>query len=169
MPSIIPSCLLTPWMQETRYSRTMRRNRLVWVLAPLLVSALVSCSGSSWGKELKKDAHYGRATMFYTENVDPALAQKVFDRMIEANYNFASNLPEQLDRVDGRLVLRLGNDNEDSIAEAIAIGEESGVISYMHGLAFVLAEAAGGEPVDIILCRESLDDPFYTVVWDEGK
>ena len=147
----------------------MRRNRLVWVLAPLLASALVSCSGSSWGKELKKDAHYGRATMFYTENVDPALAQKVFDRMIEANYNFASNLPEQLDRVDGRLVLRLGNDNEDSIADVIANGEESGVTNYMHGLAYFVSEAVGGESVDIILCRESLDDPFYTVVWDEGK
>jgi len=107
--------------------------------------------------------------MFYTENVDPALAQKVFDRMIEANYNFASNLPEQLDRVDGRLVLRLGNDNEDSIADVIANGEESGVTNYMHGLAYFVSEAVGGESVDIILCRKTLDDPYYTVVWDEGK
>lgn len=134
----------------------------------LLAGTLVSCGGPDWGAELKKDTNFGRATMFYTENVDQALAQKVFDRMIEANYNFASNLAEQLDRIDGRLTLRLGNDNEDSIAEVIATGEESGVTSYMHGLAYVLSQAVGGEPVDIILCRESLDDSFYTVVWDEG-
>lgn len=89
--------------------------------------------------------------------------------MIEANYNFASNLPEQIDRIDGRLTLRLGNDNEESIAEMIADGEESGVTNYMHGLAYVISQEAGGEPVDIIMCRESLDDSFYTVVWTEDK
>lgn len=156
-------------MQKTRYSGAMRTKPFIWILMPLLGGTLVSCGGPEWGTELKKDTNYGRATMFSSEAVDQALAQKVFDRMIEANYNFASNLPEQIDRIDGRLTLRLGNDNEESIAEVIATGEESGVTNYMHGLAYVLAEAAGGEPLDIILCRESLDDPFYTVVWTEDK
>lgn len=41
---------------------------------PLLAGTLVSCGGPEWGTELKKDTDYGRATMFYTEAVDPALA-----------------------------------------------------------------------------------------------
>lgn len=148
---------------------SMKKSHLLWVLAPLLAGTLLSCGGSSWGEELTKDTFYGRASIFYSDGVDAALAQKIFDRMIEANYNFASNLPEQIDRVDGRLLLRLGNDNEESIAEVIETGEESGVVSYMHGLAYVISQESAGEPVDIVLCRESLGDSFYTVVWDEGK
>jgi hypothetical protein len=38
-------------------------------------------------------------------------------------------------------------------------------VSYMHGLAKQVSTVAGGEPVDVVLCRKTLDDPYYTVVW----
>jgi predicted Zn-dependent protease with MMP-like domain len=136
------------------------------LLLPALALLLVACpSGSDWGAELTRPFGDTQATMFYADGVDPGLAGEVLDALVEANYNFYSGLPEQLDRVDGRLTLRLGNDNEDSMADVLAEGEASGVVSYMHGLARVVSEAVGGEPVDIVLCRETLDEVVYTVTW----
>ena len=132
---------------------------------PLLMLLAACPSGSNWGTELTRDFFEAKATMFYTDAVDPELAGRVLDAMVEMNYNFRSNLPEQLDRVDGSLTLRLGNDNEDTIAAILANGESEGAVSYMHGLAKQVSTVAGGEPVDVVLCRKTLDDPYYTVVW----
>lgn len=136
----------------------------------ILLSLLlcVACpAGSDWGTELSREFGDTQATMFHSASVDAELAGKVLDAMVAANYNFYSDLPEQLDRVDGRLVLRLGNDNEESLTEVLDEGEESGVVNYMHGLAWQVSQAAGGEPVDVALCRKTLDDEVYTVVWTE--
>lgn len=142
------------------------RNPLHLWLSLFVVPFLFACSsGSEWGTELVRDVHDYQATMYYSDAVDPAVANEVFDAMVEMNYNFRSDLPEQLDRVDGRLTLRLGNDNPDTIAAVIRDGEDEGAVNYMHGLAYVVSQAVGGEPVDVILCRETLDDPYYTVVW----
>ena len=130
------------------------------------VPSLFACSsGSEWGTELVRDIHDYQATMYYTDAVDSVVANDVLDAMVEMNYNFRSDLPEQVDRIDGRLTLVLGNDNEDTIASVIKNGEEEGAVNYMHGLAYVVSQAVGGEPVDIVLCRETLAEPFYTVVW----
>ena len=134
----------------------------------ILLLAFASCSGSEWGTELSKETDVGLATMFYSEAVDVETAQKVFDSLVDANYNFASNLPEQVDLVDGVLTLRLGNDNKSSILEILEIGYDSGVINYMKRLAAHVSSAVG-TPVDIILCRKTLDDAFFEVKWVEGK
>ena len=140
--------------------------RFTQLAAACLFGAFISCSsGSSWGVEMEGVTPAGTATMFHTEAVKPELARKVFDAMMAANYNFASNLPEQIDRVDGRLNLRLGNDNQDSIAEILGNGESDGAVKYMHNLAKMISQTAGGEAVDVILCRTDLNDAFYTVVW----
>lgn len=140
--------------------------RFTQLAAASLLCVLVSCSGGSqWGVEMEGTTPAGAATMFHTEAVKPGLAQKIFDAMIGASYNFASNLPEQIDRVNGRLTLRLGNDNQDSIAAILADGESDGAVKYMHGLANMVSQTAGGEAVDIILCRADLSDEFYTVAW----
>jgi len=142
--------------------RTPSQLRLSLIAVPLLFAC---SSGSEWGTELVRDIHDYQATMYYSEAVDPAVANDVFDAMVEMNYNFRSDLPEQIDRVDGRLTLVLGNDNQDTIASVIKNGEDEGAVNYMHGLAYVVSQAVGGEPVDIVLCRETLAEPFYTVVW----
>ena len=136
----------------------------------LLLLPCAACGNgeSKWGTEMSQVTPVTTATMFYTEAVDAALAQTVFQAMTDANYNFASDLPEQVDRIQGRLSLRLGNDNKDSIASMLA-DPEDGAISYFHGLAWQVSQAAGGEEVDIILCRESLDDAFMTIAWDAEK
>ncbi len=131
----------------------------------VLVGLVGACGGSEWGAEMSQETPQGMATMFRGPAVEEGVAQRVFDAMVAGQYNFASGLPEQVDRVDGRLVLRLGNDNEESIADVEANGEASGVVSYMHGLAAHVSQAIGGEAVDIVLCRRSLDAPYYTVKW----
>lgn len=135
-----------------------------------LAFCCASCGNgaSSWGTEMTRESEMVTATMYYSDAVDPALAEKVFQAMMDGAYNFASNLPEQVDRVDGRLTLRLGNDNKDSIASMIA-DPTDGAISYFHGLAGHLSRAVGGEEVDIVLCRETLDDVFLTLAWDQSK
>jgi hypothetical protein len=131
-----------------------------------LVPFLVACSsGSDLGTELVREVHDYEATMHHTDAVDPAVANEVFDAMVKMNYNFRSGLPKQIDRVDGRLTLRLGNDNEDTIAAVLRDGEDEGAVNYMHGLAHIVSQAVGGEPVDVILCRKTLDQPYYTVAW----
>ncbi|MBC8329649.1 MAG: hypothetical protein H8E31_13000 [Planctomycetes bacterium] len=132
---------------------------------PLLLILTLSACGGGWGTELRQDTPLGAATMFRSDAVDAATAQKAFEAMIAANYNFASDLPEQIDRVDGRLTLRLCNDNQDSIAAIEADGEADGAVRYTHGLARHVSQAVGGEPVDVVLCRLTLDQPFYTVRW----
>ncbi len=134
--------------------------KAVIILLPMLC-LLASCGGQT----LKQ----GEATMSYTDEVQKEVAQKVFQRMIERNYNFASNLPEEVDRINGRLTLRLGNDNEDSIQAIMKFKEQDGAVFYMHGLARSVSDAVGGEPVDIILCRRNLGDHFYTVKWQSPK
>lgn len=138
-----------------------------WIAPALLLASLAACgsSESSWGTEMVKETPVATATMFYSAAVDAALADKLFQAMVDANYNFASNLPEQIDRIEGVLTLRLGNDNEESIAEIIKEGESNGAVSYFHGLANHLSPLAEGEPIDIILCRKDLADEFYTVKW----
>lgn len=132
----------------------------------LLIPCAAGGNGESkWGTEMSQETPIATATMYYSDAVDAALAKSIFQAMIDANYNFASGLPEQVDRVDGRLTLRLGNDNQESISEIIAEGEENGAVSYFHGLALHLSGIASGEEIDIVLCRESLDDAFYTVKW----
>lgn len=132
-----------------------------------LILIFPACSGSSsWGEEMSRETPVARATMFRGDSVSAEIAAKVFEKMVAVNDNFASDLPEQVDRVDGRLTLRLGNDNEDSIQDVMDHQEESGVTSYMRGLAAAVSAAVGGEPVDIILCRQRLDQPFHTVVWE---
>ncbi|MHC4822602.1 MAG: hypothetical protein ACYTEP_01125 [Planctomycetota bacterium] len=134
----------------------------------ILLFALGACSGSEWGTELSQETRVGTATMFYSSNVDVETAQKVFQAMIDADYNFASDLPEQVDMIDGVLTLRLGNDNKNSVAEIMEMGYESGIISYMQGLAAFVSKATG-TPVDIILCRLTLDDEFFEVKWGSAK
>ena len=138
--------------------------RLLVVGSFLFLAFAAGCS-NKLGEELAKDQPNGRATMFHTEAVDAATAAKVFGAMLEVNYNFAANLPEQIDRVQGRLTLRLGNDNEQTIAAVIQNGDKESVIRYFEGLAQAVSKAIGNEPVDIVLCRTSLDEPFHTVVW----
>ncbi|MHC4837940.1 MAG: hypothetical protein ACYTF3_07110 [Planctomycetota bacterium] len=137
----------------------------------LVLLPLAACSGgASLGTELRMDTPLNTtATLSYTEAVDRALAETVLARMVEGNYNFGSNLPEQLDRVDGRLTLRLGNDNEDTIADVIADAEGSGVLNYMHGLAFFVSQAIDGEAIDVELHRETLGEPFHVVTWDPSR
>ena len=137
-------------------------------LATLLLLALTAC-GSKWGVEMVQETDAGRATMYRGEAISVPDANKVFSTLSSHGYNFNSDLPEQVDRVDGVLTLRLGNDNEESIADVLKEGEECGVVSYMHGLAKTISAAMGGEPVDIVLCRESLDEPFYTVKWKDTE
>lgn len=138
------------------------------LLPVTLLLAFAACSGSEWGTELSQETNVGTATMFYSDAVDEETAQKVFQAMIDANYNFASDLPEQVDMIEGVLTLRLGNDNKSSILEIMEIGYESGVISYMEGLAAHVSSAVG-TPVDIILCKKTLDDAFFEVKWGGGK
>lgn len=106
--------------------------------------------------------------MYYSSAVDPALAEKVFAAMVDGAYNFASDLPEQVDRINGRLTLRLCNDNKESIAAMLA-DPEDGAIKYFHGLAGHVSRAIEGEQVDIILCREELADEFMTIAWDSDE
>jgi len=135
----------------------------------LLILALAlpaACGGSSWGTELTRETPQGTATLYHTDAVAPELAGQVFDAMVASAYNFASDLDEQVDRVDGRLLLRLCNDNEDSINDMIADPAGSGLLSYFNGLAYQVSQAIGGEELDISLCRLSLDDEFYLVTWE---
>lgn len=138
------------------------------ILPTILLLAFAACSGSEWGTELSQETNVATATMFYSDAVDVETAQKVFDALIDANYNFASNLPEQVDMVEGVLTLRLCNDNKSSVQEVLDMGYESGVISYMKGLASHVSSATG-TPVDIFLCRLTLDDVFFKVKWGSDK
>ncbi|MBL8756027.1 MAG: hypothetical protein JNK15_22220, partial [Planctomycetes bacterium] len=128
-----------------------------------LLFVVTACGGPSLGTELVKDMPYGKATIFHTEAVDAATAAKVFAAMTDATYNFASNLPEQIDRVNGRLTLRLGNDNQDTIAKVEKNGTAEPVIRYFEGLSQHVGKAVGGEAVDIVLCKKTLAEPFFTV------
>ncbi|MGB0953492.1 MAG: hypothetical protein ACPG31_09710 [Planctomycetota bacterium] len=142
-------------------------SRLLY-LAPLLLCLLPSCSGgggTDWGEEMSLPTQQGKATMYHTAAVNLQTAGSVLSSMVEANYNFASNLPEQVDRVDGKLTLRLCNDNRETIGEIKVEGVEHGAVSYFQGLAHHVSKAVGGEEVIIILCEETLDTPFYTVDW----
>lgn len=132
--------------------------------AGLLLLTLAAC-GSKWGVEMVQGSGADKATMYRGESISVPDANQVFSALLGHGYNFASDLPEQVDRVDGVLTLRLGSDNQESIAEVIAEGESCGVVSYMHGLALMVSATMNNEPVDIVLCRESLDEPFYTVKW----
>jgi hypothetical protein len=64
------------------------------------------------------------------------------------------------------LTLRLGN-TEGSFID-MTIGWDS-AIGCFHGLAGSISLAIEGEQVDIILCREALDDEFLTIAWDQEK
>lgn len=139
---------------------------LLTLLAPLTLPACGA--GESHGTEMVKETPVAQATMYYTDAVDPALADKVFQAMVDGNYNFASDLPEQVDRVAGRLTLRLCNDNEDSIAAMLA-DPDDGAINYFHGLAGHVSRAIGDEEVDIQLCRLKLDDPFLDIPWEAER
>lgn len=113
--------------------------------APALLLLLPACgAGESYGTEMVKETPVTTAKMYHTDAVDAALADRVFQAMVDGNYNFASDLPEQLDRVAGRLTLRLCNDNEDSIAAMLA-DPQDGAINYFHGLAGHISRAIGGE------------------------
>ncbi|MDF1799405.1 MAG: hypothetical protein P1V81_09540 [Planctomycetota bacterium] len=137
----------------------------------LIILSLLVCvacpGGSDLGTELSRDLGDHQATMFHTASVDAELADAVLDALVKVNYNFRGDRPEQLDRVNGRLVLRLANDNEDAIAEVLANGEDDGNVMYMHQLAREVSKVAGGEPVDIVLCHLTVDEPYYTVAWTE--
>ena len=135
------------------------------VLTLLAFGFLASC-GSKWGRELRQTTPLGDATIYYSDAVDEATARKVFQVMLDTAYNFASNLPEQIDKVDGRITVRLGNDNEDSMADVAANQMKSGVSVYCRNLARFVSKAIDGQPVDIVLCRKSLDEPVFTVRWD---
>lgn len=136
-------------------------------LTTLLLLPMVACGGPSadWGEEMSLPHITGKATMFRSEAVDLETAGKVLSAMVDGNYNFASNLPEQIDMVDGRLTLRLGGDNQDTIAEIKEQGEDHPAVSYHHGLANHISKALGGTEIDIILCEEDLAKPFHTVKW----
>ncbi|RMH04899.1 MAG: hypothetical protein D6702_01955 [Planctomycetota bacterium] len=135
------------------------------LLCLLALSPVAACGGSSWGTEMVLETPFSKATMFRGPNVEQSVAEAAFEAMVEANYNFASGLGEQVDRVDGRLTLRLALDNEDTITSIEADGEKDAAVSYHRGLAAQVSRAVGGEPVDIVLCKFSLDRPFYTVAW----
>lgn len=126
---------------------------------------LLAGCGADHGTELARDMPFGRATIYHTDAVDADTASKVFSAMLDAQYNFASDLPEQIDRANDRLVLRLCNDNEDSIAAIVAAGDKEPAIRYFEGLAYQVSQAIGGKPVDVVLCRKTLAEPFHTVVW----
>lgn len=135
-------------------------------IASLLALVLLASCGNKWGRELRQTTPLGEATIYHSEAVDEATARKVFQVMLDSAYNFASNLPEQIDKVDGRITLRLGNDNEDSLADVAANEMKSGVSIYCRHLAWTVSKAIDGQPVDIVLCRKSLDEQVYTVRWD---
>ncbi|MAW59616.1 MAG: hypothetical protein CMJ94_02130 [Planctomycetes bacterium] len=137
-------------------------------LAPALLLLLPACGNGAYGTEMVKDTPVARATMYHTDAVDAALADQVFQAMVDGAYNFASDLPEQVDRVNGRLTLRLCNDNEDTIATMLA-DPTDGAYNYFHGLAGHVSRAIGGEQVDIVLCRLKLDDPYVDIPWDPAK
>lgn len=131
--------------------------------ATLILLPFAAACGSSFGKELRKEMPYGVATIYQAQAVDDATAAKAFAAMTDAAYNFASNLPEQIDRVGGRLTLRLCNDNEESIAAIVKAGTAEPAIRYFEGLAHAVSQAVGGEAIDIVLCRRTLAEPFFTV------
>lgn len=137
-------------------------------LVLLLLCTLPACSGGSsadWGEEMSLPTPQGKATLYRSAAIDLETAGKVLSAMVDASYNFASNLPEQVDRVDGVLTLRLCNDNRESIDEIKAEGESHPAVSYFQGMTHHVSKALGGEEVVIILCEETLDTPFFTVEW----
>lgn len=142
--------------------------RIRFLLPAALLVCVAACSGEAsqdWGEELTAPIPQGTATLYRSAAVDLDTANKVLAAMTDGNYNFAAGLPEQIDMVDGRLTLRLGNDNQDTIAEIKAEGDAHAAVSYFHGLANHVSRALDGAEIDIILCEETLDTPFHTVKW----
>lgn len=133
---------------------------------PVLVFAACAGGTTRWGEEMSRETATGEATIYRTDAVEPDTAATVLRTMVELNYNFGSDLPEQIDRVDGRLTLRLVTNNEDTIGSIRANGEDDGAVWYHRELARRVSHALGGEPVDVVLCAGSLDEPFYTMAWE---
>jgi len=164
----MPTC--STWHETANWRRyhSFMATPLRCTFCLFLLTALPACGSGgnvSWGVEISKHTPLAMATMYHSAAVDATTADQVFQLLIDVNYNFASNLPVQVDRMAGRLTLRLGNDNKESIAEIIAEGEDNGAVSYFRGLAPYLSSNLGGQEVDIILCREDLADEFYTLKW----
>lgn len=131
----------------------------------LLVFVLLATScGPNHGVQLKQDTPSGTAMMYHTKAVDVELANKVFQAMLRAKYNFGK-LTVQLDKVDDRLTLRTCHDNVDAIDSIIKDGDEDGAIGYSRGLARHISKAIDNQEIDVELCRLTLADPFYTVKW----
>lgn len=148
------------------YPRAMRSPLPITLL---LLCIFPSCSGGThWGEEMSLPTPQGKATIYRTEAVDLETAGKVLAAMVDANYNFASDLMEQIDKVDDTLTLRLCNDNEESIMEIKEEGSEHPTVSYFEGLAQHISAAIGNQEVVIILCEESLDSSFHTVEWSSN-
>lgn len=132
------------------------------ILSVALLLLAVSC-GPNHGTKLEQETPRGQAAIYYTEAVDAAVADKVFQSMIAANYHFGTDLDVQLDKVQGRLTMRICNDNLEAIDEVVKNGEKDGNLSYMRGLAVHISRAIDGEEIDFVLCRLQLDKPYYTL------
>lgn len=136
-------------------------------LASLLLLVPYSACGqgeSKWGTEISQVTSMATATLYYSDAVTPEQAARVLQAMIDSRFNFGANMPEQVDRIQGRLSLRLGYDNSISTA-FLQTDPEDDIFRYFHSLAWRISEATGGEVVDIILCRESLDEAVMTLAW----
>lgn len=132
--------------------------RFVW---PVL---LVAC-GDSWGTQIGCAMPYGVATLAHSEIVDGDTARRVLVAMTASDYNFAASLPAQVDRNDGRLMLRLATDDDDAIRSIRKNRDTDPAIRYFEGLAEQVSLAIDGQPVDIVLCNRRLDRPVHTITW----
>lgn len=138
------------------------------IFAALLLLPMLGCGGGTsqdWGEEMSLPIPQGKATLYRSPAVDLETAGKVLSAMVDGNYNFASGLPEQVDRIDGTLTLRLGNDNREWIDELKAEGAAFDGLFHFQALANHLSRALDGEEVRIILCEETLDKPIHTLEW----
>jgi hypothetical protein len=131
---------------------------------PVLLSFLAAC-GDPWGKEIERAMPYGVATLIQSSLVDDDTAARVFSAMTATDYNFAANLPEQVDRIDGRLVLRLATDDDKAVQSIRRNRDADPAVRYFEGLAEQVSLAVDGEPVDIVVCHKKLDRPVHTIAW----
>jgi hypothetical protein len=133
-------------------------------IAPVLLLFLAAC-GDPWGKAIERPMPYGVASLFHTGEVDDETATRVLSAMTATDYNFAANLPEQVDRVDGRMVLRLATDDPRVVQSLRKRRDADPSVRYFEGLAEQVSLAVDGEPVDIVVCDRRLDRPVHTIAW----